>query len=215
MVQALQGKRMIGAMRLLENANKEDAEIIPLQGDSSLSLKRDSKSTTTKSGNISAPGGLTTEIDQTFYECISKVSDEFYDAVLDNKIVEFWLINLDRVNSEGKHWSIYVRANVTEDKPSFKADGTAERSPKMSVIGTPQRGYTALSDYQEAMIDYAYRGIGKVAENATEDGTAGNGTPYDAEKALTDTVPSSDTKETDSGTTQSQPKASEVTANAN
>ncbi len=188
-VQALAGKRMVSYFRLLKNANKEDAELVPLEGDSSLSLKRDTKSVTTKSGNISTSSGLTTEIDQTFYEGISKVSDEFYDAILEDQTVEYWLVDLDRVNSEGKYWAIYARARVTEDKPSFKADSTAERSPKMSVIGTPKRGYTALSDYDKAMIDYAFRGIGKVDANAKEDGTDGNGSPYDAEKANEDKVP--------------------------
>ncbi|WP_301049767.1 phage tail tube protein [Lactobacillus intestinalis] len=188
-VQALPGKRMVSYFRLLKNANKEDAELVPLEGDSSLSLKRDTKSVTTKSGNISTSSGLTTEIDQTFYEGISKVSDEFYDAILEDQTVEYWLVDLDRQNSEGKFWSIYARARVTEDKPSFKADSTAERSPKMSVIGTPKRGYTALSDYDKAMIDYAFRGIGKIAADTKEDGTDGNGTPYDGTKALEDKVP--------------------------
>lgn len=196
-VQALAGKRMVSYFRLLKNATKEDAELVPLEGDSSLSLKRDTKSVTTKSGNISTSSGLTTEIDQTFYEGIHKVSDEFYDAILEDQTVEYWLVDLDRVNSEGKFWSIYARARVTEDKPSFKADSTAERSPKMSVIGTPKRGYTALSDYDKAMIDYAFRGIGQVAADAKDDGTAGNGSPYDATKALEDKVPTETVGEDD------------------
>lgn len=97
-VQALPGKRMVSYFRLLKNANKEDAELVPLEGDSSLSLKRDTKSVTTKSGNISTSSGLTTEIDQTFYEGISKVSDEFYDAILEDQTVEYWLVDLDRQN---------------------------------------------------------------------------------------------------------------------
>lgn len=199
-VQALPGKRMVSYFRLLENASKEDAEIVPLEGDSSISFKRDSKSTATKSGNISISSGLTAEIDQTFYEGISKVSDEFYDAILDDKIVEYWLVDLDRVNTDGKYWAIYTRCHVTEDKPSFKADSTAERSPKMNVIGTPRRGYTALSDYDKNMLDYAFRGIGKVASDAKDDGTAGNGTPYDSQKALSDTVPVDSPKENEGKT---------------
>ena len=89
-VEALAGKRMVSYFRLLENASKEDAEIVPLDGDSSISFKRDSKSTATKSGNINTSSGLTAEIDQTFYEGISKVSDQFYDAILDDKIVEYY-----------------------------------------------------------------------------------------------------------------------------
>lgn len=192
-VQALPGKRMVSYFRLLENASKEDAEIVPLEGDSSISFKRDSKSTTTKSGNISTSSDLTTEIDQTFYEGISKVSDQFYDAVLEDKIVEYWLVDLDRVNPDGKYWSIYARCHVTEDKPSFKADSTAERSPKMQVIGTPRRGYTALSDYDKDMLDYAFRGIGKVGDNPKNDGTDGNGLAYENNDPSKDTVPTNTT----------------------
>lgn len=194
-IEPLAGKRMVGFFRLLKNAATEDAEVVPLEGDSSLSLKRDSKSTTTKSGNITTPSALTTEIDQSFYEGISKVSDGFYDAILGNEVVEYWLVNLDRVNSEGKHWAIYSRARVTEDKPSFKADGTAERSPKMSVIGEPQRGYTALSNYDENMLAYAFRGIGKVGDSPKDDGTDGGGTAYGTTDPTQDKVPSETTVE--------------------
>ena len=44
-VQALAGKRMVSYFRLLENARKEKAELVPLQGDSDMSFKRSSKST--------------------------------------------------------------------------------------------------------------------------------------------------------------------------
>ena len=190
-VQALAGKRMVSYFRLLENAKKEKAELVPLEGDSDISFKRSSKSTTTKSGNISTSAGLTAEIDQTFYEGISKVSDEFYDAILEDKVVEYWLVNLDRVNTQGKFWAIYARAKVTEDKPSFKADSTAERSPKMEVIGTPRRGYLTLSDYDQDMLAYAFRGIDKVADTPKEDGTDGGGLAYENNNPREDTVPTS------------------------
>src|SRR5699024_4468145 len=135
------------------------------------SFKRSSKSTTTKSGNISTSAGLTAEIDQTFYEGISRVSDECYDAILEDKVVEYWLVNLDRANTQGQFWSIYASAKVTEDKPSFKAGSTAERSPKMEVIRTPRRGYLTLSDYDQDMLAYAIRGIDKVTDTPKEDGT--------------------------------------------
>ena len=204
-VEALAGKRMVSYFRLLENASKEDAEIVPLEGDSSISFKRDSKSTATKSGNINTSSGLTAEIDQTFYEGISKVSDQFYDAILDDKIIEYWLVDLDRVNTDGKYWAIYARCNVTEDKPSFKTDSTAERNPKMNVIGTPRRGYTALSDYDKGMLDYAFRGIGKVGDTPKNDGTDGNGLAYENNDPTKDTVPTDTaSKKPDStGTVQS------------
>lgn len=211
-VQALPGKRMVSYFRLLENASKEDAEIVPLEGDSSISFKRDSKSTTTKSGNISTSSGLTTEIDQTFYEGISKVSDEFYDAILDDKIVEYWLVDLDRVNTDGKYWAIYARCHVTEDKPSFKIDSTAERSPKMNVIGTPRRGYTALSDYDKDMLDYAFRGIGKVDGEPKNDGTDGNGLAYENNDPSKDAAPTDavNKKPDSTGTTNHSGATAEV-----
>lgn len=197
-IQALPGKRMVGFFRLLKNATKEDAMVVPLEGDASISLKRDSKSTSTKSGSIATSSSLTTEIDQSFYEGISKVSDEFYDAILNDEVVEYWLVNLDRVNGEGKYWSLYARARVTEDKPSFKADGTAERSPKMSVIGEPRRGYTGLSEYDKNMLAYAYRGLGKVDATTKDDGTDGGGTAYENVDTTLDKVPDdTDTVKTD------------------
>ena len=212
-IEPLAGKRMVGFFRLLKNAATEDAQVVPLEGDASLSLKRDSKSTTTKSGNIATSSALTTEIDQSFYEGISKVSDEFYDAILNNETVEYWLVDLDRVNTEGKHWAIYARARVTEDKPSFKADGTAERSPKMTVIGEPRRGYTSLSNYDEDMLAYAFRGVGAVGESPKDDGTDGNGTAYEKVDSTKDTVPDTTSKKS----TENQPTTKDDggTVNAN
>lgn len=201
-VQALAGKRMVSYFRLLKNATKEKAEIVPLEGDSSLDFKRSSKSTTTKSGNISTSAGLTTEIDQTFYEGISKVSDEFYDAILDDEVVEYWLVNLDRVNKNGQFWAIYARAKVTGDKPSYKADSTAERSPKMEVIGTPRRGYLTLSDYDQDMLAYAFRGIDQITDTPKEDGTDGGGLAYEKNNPREDTVPTGVSDTSKENTTQ-------------
>ena len=186
-VQALAGKRMVSYFRLLKNATKEKAEIVPLEGDSSISFKRSSKSTTTKSGNISTSAGLTTEIDQTFYEGINKVSDEFYDAVLNDEVVEYWLVNLDRVNDKGQFWAIYA---------------TAERSPKMEVIGTPRRGYLTLSDYDQDMLAYAFRGIGQITDTPKEDGTDGGGLAYEKNNPREDTVPTGASDDSKTNTTQ-------------
>ena len=188
-VQALAGKRMVSYFRLLENAQKEKAELVPLQGDSDISFKRSSKTTSTKSGNINTSTGLTSEIDQTFYEGISKDSDEFYDAILEDKVVEYWLVNLDRVNDQGKFWAIYARAKVTEDKQSYKEDSAAERSPKMEVIGTPRRGQLTLSDYDQDMLAYAFRGLDKVTDTPKEDGTDGGGLAYANNDSTKGTVP--------------------------
>lgn len=105
--------------------------------------------------------------------------------------MEYWLINLDRVNDKGQNWAIYARAKVTEDKGSFKPDSTADRSPKIEVIGTPRRGYLTLSAYDQDMLAYAFRGIDKITDTPKEDGTDGGGLAYENNDRTKDHVPTS------------------------
>ena len=63
----------------------------------------------------------------------------------------------------------------------------------MEVIGTPRRGYLTLSDYDQDMLAYAFRGIDKVTDTPKEDGTDGGGIAYENSDHTKDTVPTNTT----------------------
>lgn len=85
---------------------------------------------------------------------------------------------------------------------SYKPDSTADRSPKIEVIGTPRRGYLTLSDYEQDMLAYAFRGIDKITNTPKEDGTDGGGLAYENNNPREDTVPTGTANTNESTTTQ-------------
>lgn len=174
-VQALQGMHALLYIRKLKNANKEDGQLVPFQTSLSFDQKRDSDSTTTKSGNVNTTSSIETELKAEFIDNISKVSDELYDALMNNERVEVWKINLDRINDQGQYFAWYMRGSITEDSNDNDADDNSTRELTFSIDGKPKRGWLTLPESAKEELDYVFRGIVKIDDsNQTGQGTAFN-----------------------------------------
>lgn len=174
-VQALQGMNALLYIRKLKNANKEDGQLVPFQTSLSFDQKRDSDSTTTKSGNVNTTSSIETELKAEFIDNISKVSDELYDALMNNERVEVWKISLDRINDQGQYFAWYMRGSVTEDSNDNDADDNSTRELTFSIDGKPKRGWLTLPESAKEELDYVFRGIVKIDDsNQTGQGTAFN-----------------------------------------
>lgn len=186
-IQALRGMNALLYVRLLDNADKEDGQLIPMQTSLSFDPQRDSDSTATKSGNVATTSSLETDLETEFIDNISKISDDLYTSLLENKKVEVWKINKDRVNDKGQYFAWYMRGTVTEDSNDNDADDNSTRDVTFSIDGTPKRGWLTLPESAQEELDYVFRGLGKV----TTDDATGQGVAWvdeDAGKG-SDTVP--------------------------
>ena len=172
--QVLQGMDTLAYIRLLKNAEKEQGQLIPYQTSLSFDPKRDSDTTKTKDGAVGTSSSLETEIEVEFVNNISKVSDDLYDALIQNEKVEIWIVNISRKNSEGKVFAWYARGLVTEDSNDNDPDDNSTRDVTFSVDGTPQRGWLELPASAKEELAYVFRGLGVVSSSEE----TGNGTVW-------------------------------------
>lgn len=171
--QVLQGMDTLAYIRLLKNAATEQGQLIPYQTSLSFEPKRDSDTTKTKDGAVGTSSSLETEIGVEFVNNISKVSDDLYDALIQNEKVEFWIVNISRKNSEGKVFAWYAQGSITEDSNDNDPDDNSKREIKFSVTGTPQRGWLELPASAKEELAYVFRGLGVVSStDETGKGTA-------------------------------------------
>lgn len=162
--QVLQGMDTLAYVRLLKNATTEEGQLIPYQTSLSFDPQRDSDKTQTKDGTVGTSGSLETEIEVEFVNNISKISDDLYDALIQNEKVEIWIVNLARKNSEGKVFAWYAQGSVTEDSNDNDPDDNSTRDVTFNVDGVPQRGWLELPEQAKEELAYVFRGIGVVSE---------------------------------------------------
>lgn len=163
-IQVLQGIDTLLFSRLLENASKEEAHLIPYQTSLSFDPQRDSDSTATKSGNVATTSSLETDLEVEFVNNISKISDDLYTSLFKNKKVENWIVYRKRKNAKGQYYAIYMRGTVTEDSSDNDPDDNSTRDVTFTIDGTPKFGWLTLPEKAQAEIDYVFRGLGVVSE---------------------------------------------------
>ncbi|MFL2042984.1 phage major tail protein, TP901-1 family [Weissella hellenica] len=159
----LKGVNAVAFARKLSDAAKKPADLIPWQTSLSFDPSRDSDSTVTKDGNVNTQSSVSTDLEIEFVNNTSAIADAFYDSLLDGDKMEFWIVHKDRKSADGKYFSWYVQASVSEDSNDNDADDNSTRDVTFSVDGTPKRGWTALTEQQASDVDYVFRGLDKVA----------------------------------------------------
>lgn len=166
-----EGKSVLTYFRLLKNADKEAATLLPGQTSAEFDPQRDSDSTSTKDGSFQTSSSLETDLEVDFVNNTSVIADQFYDSLLNNEVMEIWLVNTARKNADGKFFAWYMRGVVSEDDNSNDSDDISERDVSFSINGTPQRGWLKLTQEQVEEIDFIFRGLDKVTtdENGKED----------------------------------------------
>lgn len=168
----LEGKNAVLFERLLENAKKEPAQLIPYQTSLSYDPKRDTDSTTTKMGNVPTASNIETDLEVEFLNAISKAADDIYDSLYFNKKIEVWKVHLDRVRSDGKVYAEYMRGIVSEDSNDNDADDHSTRDATFTIDGVAKRGWTDLPADIKEEIDYVFRDLAKIADDGEGSGEA-------------------------------------------
>lgn len=176
-VQTIQGNDFKLYTRLLSKDKVEKGILVPYQTSAKMTFKRDSDSEKSKDGNITTDASLETEVEVEFINNSSKPADEFLTSIVNNLDREFWLVNINRKNSDGKYYAWYLRGKISEDEIEAKTGDLSERSVSVAVQGTPQLGWLELDREQEDQLNYLYRGLDVVTTG--DDGKETNGgTPW-------------------------------------
>ena len=177
-VQFLQGYDTLLLVRPLSMAHEISAEVIPFQTSLSFDPQRDTDTNQTKSGIVPTTASLETDLEVEFVNNISKAADWLLDSLLNEGEIECWVVYRKRVNGEGKVFAIYMRGKVTEDSNDNDPDDNSTRDVTFTISGKPQLGWTKLPDDIQAELAYVFRGVGVIERDEKNDGTDGQGTPW-------------------------------------
>ena len=179
-----EGKSIVTFFRLLKNAAKEAATLLPGQTSAEFDPQRDSDSTVTKDGSFQTSSSLETDLEVDFINSTSVIADQFYDSVLNNEKMEIWLVNTARKNAAGQYFAWYMQGTVSEDDNSNDADDISERDVSFSINGIPQRGWLDLSQDQQEQIDYVFRGLKPVTTDSNGKETTGGNAWAEADAGI-------------------------------
>lgn len=153
-----QGVKRVLLYRILNDT--DDATKIALQTSHELTSSLDIDTEATKDIMISTDGQIEQEISSSFFLATGDDSlDTLKEAQEEKKIVELWDVDLSEDNKEGdKYKSTYFQAKITEVAETADVEGAVEVDIDFMVVGgIGQRGYTAVSEDQEEVIQYAFR----------------------------------------------------------
>lgn len=204
---AIQGKNLVLFARKLSEAKTKRGMPVPYQTSLDFEPQRDSKTDATKDGYVSKQSPLQTDLKFEFVNNWSEIADKLQMSLFNGEKMEFWIVNYQRRNSEGKCFAYYMRGTVSEDDIDGDPDDVSNRKTTISIDGTPQMGWTALTDDEEAMLAYVFRGVGAIEGDPKDDGTDGNGkawvdadagtgTDYDTDKKSPDgSAPTGETQQ--------------------
>ena len=190
---AIQGKNLVLFARKLSESKTKRGMPVPYQTSLDFEPQRDKKTDATKDGYVGKSSPLQTDLKLEFVNNWSEIADKLQMSLFNGDKMEFWIVNYQRRNADGKAFAYYMRGTVSEDDIDGDPDDVSNRKTTISVDGTPVMGWTTLSQEDEEMIAYVFYGVGEVGDTPKNDGTDGGGTPWKTEDAGTGVAYDSDT----------------------
>ena len=175
---AIQGKNLVLFARKLAEAKEKRGMPVPYQTSLDFSLQRESKTDATKDGYVSKQSPLQADLKFEFVNNWSEIAEKLQMSLFIGDKIEFWIVNYQRRNDKGQCFTYYMRGTVTEDDVDGDPDDVSSRKMTISIDGDTDMGWASLSQDDEEMIDYVFRGVDAIGDTPKEDGTDGNGTPW-------------------------------------
>lgn len=168
----LKGINTIIYARKLSEAKTKDAYLLPFLTSTDLTLSRSSKSTVTKSGPVANIGEVETDFSFEILDNDDPIIDLIHQSALNKETLEFWVVETDKTDSQGRAYSHYLQGIVSKDAHSSDPDSNSTRKITVGVNGTPKEGYLELNDSMRKQLDYVYKGLLNLSADETGKGVA-------------------------------------------
>lgn len=153
---------------MAEDSKIENAGALAFVTENERTTSKDADSTQTKDGNVRTPGAAEIEITSTsLLPKGDKMIDKLESAMLNDKLVECWEVNLVEPGSStnsGKYKSKYYQGYITELGISSNAEDNVEVSITYGANGQGADGYATLTDEQKEIASYVYKDVTKESE---------------------------------------------------
>lgn len=205
-IPAIQGKNMVVFARKLAEAKTKRGMPVPYQTSLDFSPQRDSKTDATKDGYVNKQSPLQVDLKFEFVNNWSEIADKLQMSLFNGDKMEFWIVNYQRRNNKGQCFAYYMRGTVSEDDIDGDPDDVSSRKTTIAIDGEPVMGWTSLSQDDEEMIAYVFRGVGELGDTVKNDGTDGGGTGWTDADAGTGVAYDTDKSNQTSSETNSQPQ---------
>lgn len=166
-LESVNGKQLIYLFRVAEKAKTQDAKVIAFATENERNVTKDADTTATKDGTIRTPSVAEIEITSTSIMAKGDKSiDELEKAMLEDKLVECWEVNLAEEGTEtnvGKFKSKYYQGYLTECSISSEAEGVVEVDLTFGANGNGADGYATVTKEQQEVASYVYKDVTKEA----------------------------------------------------
>lgn len=162
-VKTVAGEKQFLLYRIL--GDNTEATKIAQQTNHDVSSSRDANANATKDGTSRSLGAVEQEVEAEVYLTTADDVNKLKEAHEQGKVVELWDITALKKNEEGKYAATYYQGYITEISASAPTDDNVSVSISFAVEGIGKRGYTALSEAQEAVLDYAFVEANKPASS--------------------------------------------------
>ena len=160
--EALHGKNQILLWRLLEEAGTTAGAKLAFQTEHSVSKSRSTDTTITKDGPIVTGGGFEEEVP---FSCIMAKDDPVVallnKAILENKPLELWEVNITDAGAAGKYPGKYRQGLLSELNETKNAEDLVELDGTFITNGTAKEGQVTLTAEQAEAVQYAFRDVTK------------------------------------------------------
>ena len=159
---AVQGKRIVILMRVLEKASAAAAALVPFGTTDSENISADSDTTVTKDGTIVTAGAASVELSK---EALinsadpdgTTTTDDLKDAMKNRKKVEAWVVNLDRPGkADGKFLGTYYQGFLTSFEVEAAAEDLATVSMDYSAEGVGADGECTVDAATQQIATYVF-----------------------------------------------------------
>lgn len=153
-IDTVQGVHLFLLYRIL--GDDVDGIKIAQQTEHSTSSTRDANSTATKDGNKRTLGAVEQEIELTTLLSNADDVDRLYEAHEQGKKVELWEVDGSNKTESLEYKMTYYQGYITDIKKEAPTDDGVEVSFTFAIESYGKRGQAALSEEQQAVVDYAF-----------------------------------------------------------
>lgn len=153
------GIDVILVYRDLEKQAEEAAKTVTYQTEHTFGMSRSTDATETKDGTVQTVGAIEYDFSSTaLYERGSETLKMLYDAFMNNKLVETWIIDKlgPQEGDTGKFAAKYMQVYISNYEETASAEDDVEVSLEYAVQMIHQDGYATLTTEQQNAVQYAF-----------------------------------------------------------
>ncbi|MGM0125736.1 TP901-1 family phage major tail protein [Enterococcus sp. AZ194] len=152
----LEGKKVVLFFRLVKERGTKAAEQLAFEINHTLNRERSTEETATKTGMIKSAGASNENLEMEFLASDSKVIDILEYAYEKNELVEFWRINLDKRNEEGKYFAHTGVGLLSTFPLAAEVESNATVSTTLNLNGSIGKIWATVSEEQEELAQLYY-----------------------------------------------------------